>query len=103
MQTVENEFKNMKLSPEIILLRCEIDALDDKILDLLNARARLSEKISTLKAEAGSAQYSPEREAMIFERLSNHSQNVLSPESVSRVFKAIVQECLARNLNLARK
>ncbi len=103
MQTVENELEDTKPSPEIDMLRCEIDALDDKILDLINARARLSEKISALKTEAGSAQYSPEREAMIFERLSNHSQNVLSPESVSRVFKVIVQECLARNLNLARK
>ena len=50
--------------------RKEIDALDRRIVDLLNARARQSLAIRALKPGAGMNLYDPAREERIFEKIA---------------------------------
>ncbi|MDD5069360.1 MAG: prephenate dehydratase [Candidatus Omnitrophica bacterium] len=74
-------------------LREQIDKIDDKILDLLNKRAKEVIMVSQLKQEKNIATFAPEREALIYRRLLKLNQGPLSEEDVYAVFKEVVSVC----------
>lgn len=51
-------------------LRCKIDDIDEKILDLLNQRASLVIKVGQVKKAENRDFHVPSREREIFERLT---------------------------------
>ncbi len=71
-------------------LRQEIDTLDDRILALLNERARLAQAIGHLK---NGNVYRPEREAQVVRRLKAANAGPLSAEAVERLFREIMSAC----------
>ena len=73
-------------------LRQQIDALDDRILALVNERARLAQAIGHLKN--GNA-YRPEREAQVVRRLQAANAGPLPAEAVERLFREIMSACRA--------
>ncbi len=73
-------------------LRQQIDALDDRILALVNERARLAQAIGQLK---NGNVYRPEREAQVLRRLLAANAGPLPAEAVERLFREIMSACRA--------
>ena len=79
----------------IPVARAEIDALDDRLLALLEERAQLAQRIGAEKQKEGSRTFAvPEREAQILRRLQEQA-SVLPPAAVSAIYREIISACLA--------
>jgi len=80
-------------------IRRQIDAVDERILDLLEERAKLAAEAGTAKRAAGQALYDPEREQRVLARLEAlHAERgaVEFPKSSLRpVFREIISACLS--------
>ncbi|MCG7656779.1 prephenate dehydratase [Wielerella bovis] len=83
------------MSDETKLLphRQAIDAIDQQILTLMNQRAEHAHAIGVLKGTG--AVYRPEREAQVLRRIQDLNMGPLPDESVARLFREIMSECLA--------
>lgn len=73
--------------------RAAIDAIDDEMLKLVNARAAHAQAIGALKG--GTLVYRPEREAQVLRRVKENNPGPLSEETVARLFREIMSACLA--------
>lgn len=80
------------MSEKLLSLRDQIDALDDRILALVNERAKLAQAVGHLK---NGIVYKPEREAQVISRLQAANPGPLPPESVSVLFKEVMSACRA--------
>ena len=72
--------------------RVSIDALDLRLLALLNERTRVVEQIGRVKRAAKLPIYEPRREVQVFENITTHNGGPLSPEAVKRIFERIIDE-----------
>jgi chorismate mutase/prephenate dehydratase len=84
--------------------RVAIDTIDDEILQLLNKRMQVVERVGEIKQNTGGAIYRPEREKAIIERLTklNEEQNgLLNKSAIEAIFLEIF--AVARNLELPEK
>ena len=72
--------------------RVSIDALDLRLLDLLNERTRVVEQIGRVKRSASLPIYEPRREDQVFENITSHNRGPLTPEAVKRIFERIIDE-----------
>lgn len=81
--------------------RDAIDDIDARVLQLLNQRASHAREIGEIKG--GGVVYRPEREAQVLQRIRSLNQGPLSNESVARLFREVMSECLAleRPLSIA--
>ncbi len=84
----------MDLTP----LRKKIDALDAKIVELLNDRAAITMSIGKEKIKNKQSIYAPEREKAVLTRVKQLSKGPLKPES----FEAIYREIMSASLNLEK-
>ena len=82
---------------DLAALREQIDALDTRILELLNARAQCAEQVAHTKlAEDPNAKfYRPEREAQILTRMQKLNNGPLRDEQITHLFREIIASCLA--------
>ncbi len=81
-----------------------IDRIDDQLLELLNNRMKVVERVGEIKNESGGAIYRPEREQEIIERLykqSKESNGILNKEAIEALFLEIF--AISRNLELPEK
>ncbi len=76
-------------------LRLEIDAVDDRILELLNKRAALVIDVGKLKRVKKDEFHVPSREREIYERLSGQNHGPFPNEAVKSVFREIISASLA--------
>jgi chorismate mutase-like protein len=72
--------------------RVAIDALDLRLLELLNDRTRVVENIGRVKRAAKLPIYEPKREDQVFENVTTHNRGPLTPEAVKRIFERIIDE-----------
>ena len=72
--------------------RVSIDALDLRLLELLNKRTRVVEDIGRVKRSAQLPIYEPRREEQVFENITTHNGGPLSPDAVKRIFERIIDE-----------
>jgi chorismate mutase len=72
--------------------RERIDAVDLKILELLNERARFSLEIGKIKHRLNLPVYVPEREHAIYARMEHANQGPLTAAAVRRLFERIIDE-----------
>ena len=72
--------------------RDEIDALDLRLLALLNERTRVVEKIGQVKESMHLPVYEPKREDAVFDNVTAHNPGPLSPEALKRIFERIIDE-----------
>jgi len=79
------------MADDIAKHRAEIDALDEKIAALLNARAARAAAIGKLKANGGA--YRPEREAEVLRRIAGANRGPLANEALVRLFTEIISAC----------
>ena len=72
--------------------RREIDELGLRILELLNARSKLVEKIGAIKKEMAMPIYEPKREDAVFRNVIDGNRGPLSEGAVRRLFERIIDE-----------
>lgn len=72
--------------------RAQIDEIDIEIIDLLNKRTRIVEKIGAVKREASLPVYEPKREDMVFKNVIAHNKGPLSEAAARRLFERIIDE-----------
>ena len=72
--------------------RVSIDAVDRRIVDLLNERTRVVEEIGRVKRHSALPIYEPKREEQVFANITGHNQGPLTPEAVRRIFERIIDE-----------
>ena len=79
-------------------VRDRIDAVDEKIHQLLNERARLAQQVGLSKSRDGKTVdfYRPEREAEVLRRARERNRGPLRDEEILRLFREIMSACLAQ-------
>ncbi|HEY8536693.1 MAG TPA: chorismate mutase [Vicinamibacterales bacterium] len=76
-------------------LRRRIDELDERLVELLNERARCALRIGEIKQELGLEIYQPERESQVLAHVRAHGAAIggpLGPEALTRLFERIIDE-----------
>ena len=77
-------------------IRKQIDAIDLRLVELMNERARLAVEIGCLKREAGqNAAYAPEREREVLERVASASAGPLQEATLRAIWKELMSGSLA--------
>jgi chorismate mutase / prephenate dehydratase len=80
-------------------VRQRIDAIDDKLLDLLDERAKLAREAGRAKRQDARAMHDPEREGAVLERaearLASRPDPVFPASGVRSVFREIMSACLS--------
>ncbi len=77
--------------PVIKQFRDQISDNDLKIIDLINKRLSLVDKLWRYKAEQGVDMYNPEREEWMLTFLSRANKGPLSQDALVEVYRAIVE------------
>jgi chorismate mutase len=72
--------------------RQQIDEIDIGIIDMLNQRTCIVEKIGAVKREAALPVYEPKREDMVYRNVIAHNKGPLSESAVRRLFERIIDE-----------
>lgn len=73
-------------------LRDRIDALDEQIVSLLNARAACALEIGEIKKEAGLEIYQPGREKDVLDHVQRVNAGPLDGDAIRRLFERIIDE-----------
>lgn len=92
-----NEHEDKRGDRALAELRKQIDFIDDRLLELLNQRARCALRVAEIKAAQGEVDcfYRPEREIEVLRRMAGSNPGPLSNEAVTRFFREVMSECLA--------
>ncbi len=72
--------------------RDSIDLIDLHLLELLNQRTAIVERIGEIKQSLHLAVYEPKREDQVFHNVISHNAGPLPPEAVKRIFERIIDE-----------
>ena len=75
---------------ELNRLRVEIDALDEKLVDLFNQRARCVLEIGRYKQVEHLAVYEPKREAVVLANVARCNNGPLPDEELATIYTAIL-------------
>ncbi|HTT69589.1 MAG TPA: prephenate dehydratase [Anaeromyxobacteraceae bacterium] len=83
--------------PGLAELRARIDAVDERLLTLLNERARIASEVGELKrsAQPEAAFHAPAREREILARLEGLNPGPFPKEAIRPVFQEIMSACLS--------
>ena len=73
-------------------LRQQIDALDERLVELLNERARCALEIGHEKKLAGLEVYQPSREVEVLGHVQRINMGPLDNEAMKRLFERIIDE-----------
>ena len=71
--------------------RREIDALDSKLVQLLNERAEHSLAIRGLKPHAGMELFDPQREERIMQRLESENAGPMHGEDIREIYGCLLK------------
>ena len=85
----------MKSKKTLAPHRKKIDAIDEKILQLLQQRGKEVQAIGRIKQEKGADFHVPEREAVLLTRLRKKNQGPYSNQAIEAVFREILSASLA--------
>ncbi len=77
---------------ELAHWRDQIDAVDLRLVTLLNERTRIVEQIGQIKRRAQLPVYEPKREDEVFRNISDGNQGPLPDASLRRIFERIIDE-----------
>jgi chorismate mutase / prephenate dehydratase len=84
-------------------LRDAIDAVDGRLVELLNERARVASEVGRIKHEVGAPVFRPEREAEVLRKVAAKSAGPLGEAALSSIFREVMSACraLERELTVA--
>jgi chorismate mutase len=77
---------------DITTLRAEIDAIDEQLVALLNARSERALNIGRLKERTHEPVYQPVREAEVLAHVRSANRGPLDDAAVTRLFERIIDE-----------
>ncbi len=80
-------------------VRQKVDAIDKKIIELLNDRAAACRRIGQLKQKDGEGVYAPHREKEVLDRLKKLNKGPLTEEAID----AIYREVMSFSISLEKK
>ena len=75
--------------------RAKIDALDARIIALLNERARVVREVGRIKQQGGLAIVDPKRVEEVLQRIAAKNRGPLPNENLRRIYERIVAEMTA--------
>jgi chorismate mutase/prephenate dehydratase len=81
----------MSLAP----FRDKIDALDRRLVELINERLTLALEIGRIKRQAGGEIYVPEREEAVLRQVCEANQGPIKPEALRAIYREIMSAALA--------
>jgi chorismate mutase/prephenate dehydratase len=81
--------------------REKIDAVDQRIVELLSERARIVQDVGRLKRKAQMPVRAPGREKEIYQRLAKINPGPLPNDSVERIYRAIFAEMVRLEVPIA--
>lgn len=82
-------------SPQLKELRAKIDALDDRLIRLLNRRARLVVKVGALKRSTGVPIYAPHREQEVLAKVLALNEGPLPDRTIEAVYRELMSGSFA--------
>lgn len=77
---------------ELVVIRNKIDKIDDCIVNLLNKRGILAQKIGNLKKKENKDIQHPQREEEIIKRMKKKSK-ILNHMNIEKIWKEIIDAC----------
>jgi chorismate mutase-like protein len=77
---------------DIDALRKQIDEIDARLVELLNARAACAVEIGQIKERAGMPVYQPAREAEVLENVRAANKGPLDHAALTRLFERVIDE-----------
>lgn len=77
---------------ELVVIRNKIDKIDDGIINLLNKRGILAQKIGNLKKKENNDIQYPQREKEVIKRMTKKSE-ILNPMNIEKIWKEIMKAC----------
>ena len=75
--------------------RARIDAVDARIVVLLNERAKIVQQIGRIKQKAGMPIVAPSRVEEVLRKAAAHNAGPLSEAAVKRIYERIIEEMTA--------
>ena len=84
----------MSGDPVRALAECreQIDKLDLRLLELLNERTTIVERIGRVKGAAQLPVYEPKREDQVFHNVQSNNKGPLPDDAVKRIFERVIDE-----------
>jgi chorismate mutase len=82
------------MTPEIEALRQKLDLIEDKLISLLNERAKYVIEIGKIKHEKGLPIEDPKRQEIILNRVAKKNSDTVSDEFIKNIFKKIIEESI---------
>ncbi|MCL4541664.1 MAG: prephenate dehydratase [Chloroflexi bacterium] len=70
--------------------RKQIDALDRQIVELLNARARIVERVGQIKQQGSIVAFIPEREESVYENVRKTNRGPLGDDALKAIYREIL-------------
>ncbi|MCE5279211.1 MAG: prephenate dehydratase [Planctomycetaceae bacterium] len=83
------------VDPKLAGLRREIDQLDQQIVELLNARARVVVEVGKTKQAGKTPVYAPDREHAIFQRLAELNKGPLPQVTLKAIYRELMSGSFA--------
>lgn len=81
--------------PSLEELRRQIDEFDQRLVELLNARARVVVEIGKLKQQTNSPIYAPDREKLILDRIRQYNKGPLPDRCLEAVWRELMSGSFA--------
>ncbi len=85
---------------ELSIIREKIDAIDTKLLNLLNDRAKLALEVGKVKSRDGLPIYAPDREQLLLRGLMEKNEGPLSEQAIRAIYREIMSAALALEKNV---
>jgi chorismate mutase len=82
------------MTPEIEALRQKLDLIEDKLISLLNERAKYVIEIGKIKHEKGLPIEDPKSQEIILSRVAKKNSDPISDEFIKNIFKKIIDESI---------
>ncbi len=93
-KTVQNQPEPSANDP-LAELRVQIDGIDAELLQLLNRRALVAEKVGEVKKREGTPFFRPDRVAQVIEKIQAANAGPLKSQHVGAIWREIMSACLA--------
>ena len=82
------------LDKELKIVRTQLDELDERLVRLINDRARLVQRIGSAKAQAGVRVYVPDRERQVLDRIRKLNTGPLDDRAVHLIYRELMSASL---------
>ncbi|OGX28384.1 MAG: hypothetical protein A3B78_00830 [Omnitrophica WOR_2 bacterium RIFCSPHIGHO2_02_FULL_67_20] len=93
----------MSNNRRLAAVRRRIDRLDEQLLRLLNARARLALEIGRIKRRKKWPVFDPRREMFVLRHVASANGGPLSARAVRKIFQTILTQCRRRERDGKRR